>query len=81
MLMDSAVEVMEYEVGGNRRTRNCVQRRIDRLIADRYRLIESRAGLIETLNALEAENASLRDGLKRSLQLVDLLRGKNAIRR
>ncbi len=88
MVMNSAVELAERHEFAGKRSRNALQHRIDRLVGEKYRLLEARAGLVETLNALEAENAVLKDGLERykdglerSLRLIDRFRDRaNAAR-
>ncbi len=81
-MTDSAVEDVEeeYEIvrtrweNGNRTSRNGIRRRIDRFTRERYRLRAENASLVRALEDLQYENKALKDGLERSLQLVDKLR-------
>ena len=80
-MTDSAVaDVEEDEIArarwenGSRPSRNGLQRRIDRFTRERYRLRDENASLVRALEDLQYENKALKDGLERSLQLVDKLR-------
>lgn len=80
-MTDSAVEDVEEESEiararweDGKPSRNGIQRRIDRFTRERYRLRDENASLLRALEDLVYENKALKDGLERSLQLVDKLR-------